>query len=141
MNNLAIRKAIFAKLAGTTAVTSLLGAPPSGMTANIYHEVAPQGTPSPFVVFSLSSGSDTYVFGNRAFRRQTWLIKAVGRADTHDTVETIDAAIDTLLLNGTLSIAGRDLMDVRRTSDVSYLETDDGEQIRHAGGLYRLTVQ
>lgn len=134
MNNRVIRRAIYQKITGSAAITALLG-----NATSVFHEVAPPGSPHPYVIFALSAGSDRHLFGARAFRQQTWLIKAVARTDTHDVADNIDAAIDSLLFNASITLESGELLDVRRVSDVSYLEENDGNQIRHSGGLYRFT--
>lgn len=130
-----IRRALYSGLAADTAITSLLAT-----STAIYHQQAPSESAFPFIIFSKQSGRPSYTFNATAFDQQTWLVKAVARSTTSDVAEDIDTAVDAELTNGALTITGHLLADMRRISDVSYLEADGDQQYRHAGALYRLTV-
>lgn len=135
--NLAIRKALFSKLTGAESVTKLLG----GVT-EVYFELAPPEAEYPLVIFARSGGVDSYTFAGRAWRDQTWLVKAVDRSTSANVADEIDGAIDELLTDGSLTISGASHMSTRRISDMPpFPETVDGQVYRHAGGLYRISAQ
>lgn len=136
-----VRRGIYGKLAGDTTLNNLLGTPATGYSKSIYHDQAPQGAAFPFVIFSKSTGVPTEAFGDPdAFDTDVWLVKGVDKASSADTAEAIQARIQVLLNDASLSISGSTLLYLRRQSDVQYPETVDGVQYKHAGGLYRLVT-
>ena len=137
-----VRRALYGKLSGDTTLNNLLGTPPTGYSKSIYHQQAPAGAAYPLVIINKQTGTPTEAFGDpSAFETDTWLIKAVDRNTSADTAEAIQARLDSLLSDGTLSISGASLMYLRRQSDVEYPETTDGVRYQHAGSLYRLLFQ
>ena len=136
-----VRRALYGKMAGDTTLNALLGAPASGYSKAIYHQEAPQGATFPFVVFQKSSGIPTEAMGDPdALDTDVWLIKGIDKSTSADTVEAIQARLQALLNDASLSISGATLLYLRRQSDVEYPETDNGVTYRHAGALYRLVV-
>jgi hypothetical protein len=136
-----VRRAIYGKLAGDTTLTNLLGTPATGYSKSIYHQQAPEGAHFPYVVFSKSSGVPTEAFGApSALETDVWLIKAIDRATSTDTAEAIQARIQALLNDASLSISGSTLLYLRRQSDVEYPEVRDGVMFAHAGALWRLVT-
>lgn len=141
--SVATRRAIYGKLAGDSTLTSLLGAPATGFSQNVYYQQAPAGATYPLVIFSKQSGTPTYTSktGTAAFDDEVWLVKGIDRSGTADTADAIASRLDALLTDGTLSISGRSQMYLRRESDMDYAETAEGQVYRHAGSLYRLVHQ
>lgn len=134
--NKEIRQALFAKITGEPAVTSLLSDPNA-----VFDDVADNEAEYPLVVISKSSGRDVQAFTKRAFRTQLWIVKAVVTDTTSDPADDIDAALNTLLDRASLTITNSLLLGLWRESDIGMLEEKNGEQYRHAGGLYRLIAQ
>jgi hypothetical protein len=135
----AARRAIYGKLAGDTTINGLLGAPVSGYSKAIYYQEAPEGAAFPFVILSKQSGVPTEALTDpSALETDVWLVKAVDRGSTADTVEAIQARAQALLNDAVLSISGATHLYLRRESDVDYSEVSNGVQYRHAGSLYRL---
>lgn len=135
-----VRSAIHSALSGSTAITSRLAS-----SSSIYHALAPSGADYPYVIFHKQSGSPTYAFGAEAMRAEVWLVKCVDRhpANTQassSVAEDVQAAIDAALSLQNLSAPGVSVLDVRRVSDVDYLESQGDVQYRHHGGLFRVTV-
>jgi hypothetical protein len=136
-----IRRALYGKLAGDTTLNNLLATPPANYGKSIYHEEAPAGAAYPFVVFFKQAGTPTEAFGDPdAFDTDVWLIKGVDKAASADTVEAIQARLQALLNDATLSISGAELQYLRRESDVQFSEIRDAVRYRHAGAQYRLIV-
>lgn len=134
--SLEVRRAIYQKLAGTTAVTSLL----SG-TAAIYHGQAPPDAAYPFIIFNKQSKSRDRAFDKTtAFENEIWMIKAVDRNSTSNRAESISEAVEAELTNGTLSVSGKTVEDLYPTGDVDYLETDGDQTFRHHGVMYRIVL-
>jgi hypothetical protein len=129
----AVAVGLYQALAGSAPIYSKLAT-----ASSIFHEVAPEGAALPFLIFGKQSGVPTYTFGDTYFDSQLWMIKAVGRSETSNDLEAVQLAVDTLLTNQTIAIENGSLLDLRRQSDIDYLEEDDGDQYRHHGGLYRV---
>ena len=93
-----VRRALYGKLAGDTTLNALLGTPATGYSHSIYFDEAPQIAGYPLVIFSRSSGVPTDTFGTPgAYETDVWLVKAVDRSSTADTVEAIAARVQSLL--------------------------------------------
>jgi hypothetical protein len=134
-----IRRALYGKLAGDTTLNNLLASPPSGYSKSIFDSEAPPQATYPFLVFFKQAGTPTESFGDPdALDTDVWLVKGVDRGTSADTVEAIQARVQVLLNDATLSISGATLQYLRRESDVQYAEIRDGVTYRHAGAQYRL---
>lgn len=133
--SLAIRKGLYAKLAGTGAVTTLLAT-----STSIFHGQAPPDAAYPYIILNKQSNSRTRSFNATAFEAETWMVKAVDRNTTSDTAEAIRNAVDTALTNGTITVTGRTLQDLYPTGDIDYLETEGDQTYRHHGQLYRIVT-
>ena len=134
----AIRTGLAQKLAASSSVTNLL----SGSGA-IYHAKAPAQASFPLVIFHQQSNIRAIqAFGDRGGRNSLWLVKGVALGENSDRADDIAAALETLLDDTTLTIAGSTtLYRMNWEQDVQYAEDEDGEQIRHSGGLYRITYR
>jgi hypothetical protein len=128
-------------MAGDTTLNALLASPPSGWSKSIYHQQAPGGAQFPFVVFQKQAGTPTEAFGDPdAMDTDVWMVKAVDRSTSADGAEAVQARLQALLNDATLSISGATLLYLRRQSDVEYPEVSDGVTYNHAGALYRLVT-
>lgn len=145
--SLAIRRAVYGKLAGDVTLVAMLNqTPPTGYAKSIYYQQAPANAGFPYVIFSKMSGVPRYAIGARAFDNDIWLVKGVVRADpktagSADTVDNIASRLDALLTDGTLSISGKTQLHLRRDSDVDYPEEADGVIYQHAGSTFRLIYE
>lgn len=136
-----VRRALYGKMAGDGTLTGLLASPPSGFTKSIYFELAPEGAPYPFVVFSKQASTPRYALKQRAYDNEIWLVKGVDKATSADGADAISARLDVLLTDGAISISGRTELYLRRESDTEYSEVIDGERIIHSGSSYRLIFE
>lgn len=139
--SVAIRRALYGKMAADSTLTNLLGTPAPGYSKNIYYQQAPAKAQYPYVIFNKQAGTPRYAIGARAYDNEIWLIKAVDRSDTADTADNIASRLDVLLTDSTLSISGKTQLLLRRESDVDYPETADGVTYRHAGSTFRLIYE
>jgi hypothetical protein len=139
--SVAVRRAIYGKLAGDTTLTNLLGTPPTGVSKSIYHENAAQGARFPYVIFFKASGVPRYAIGALAMDNETWTIKGVDKSGSADTADGIATRLDALLTDGTISISGKTQLYLRREDDVEYEEVIDGVRYKHSGARYRLVYQ
>jgi len=132
--SLAARQALFTKLNATTSVTNLV-------STRIYHEQSPPDATYPLVIFSKMAGTKRRAFSTpNAFIREVWMVKAVDRSTTSNTVDAVAGAIDTALDGGTISVSGKTLADLTHTGDVEYLEQSGDQSYRHAGSTYAITL-
>jgi hypothetical protein len=135
----AVRRALYGKLAGDNTLTGILGTPAAGYTQSIYYQEAPAGAGFPFVVISKQSGVPTEALADpSAYENDVWMIKGVDRGTSADTAESIQARVQTLLNDATLSISGATHLYLRRQSDLDFSEVANGVTYRHSGSLYRL---
>lgn len=129
----AIRTALAQKLAASSSVTSIA-------TGGIYHAQAPAQATYPLVIFNQQSNTRfIQAFSDKAGRNSLWMVKGVTVAPNSDSADDLASAIETLLDEGTLSVSGGTLYRMSWEQDIQYTEVEDGEQIRHSGGLYRIT--
>lgn len=130
----ALRTAIFEALDGDVALEDLV-------EDRIFHKVAPQGSTYPFVVFGKQAGTPQRTFRGPAVRSDLWMVKGVDRGPSASAAEEVDAALEAVLDDAELSVAGAELLYLRRESDLDYTEVLDGETFHHVGGLYRVVVE
>jgi hypothetical protein len=130
----AIDTALYDTLSAGTALTALLAG-----TTSIYHGIAPRGSTFDYVVFQLQGGGDS----NDTPRRNKDLIYTIRGVsdDGYKAAGLIDAAVDDLLHGATLTVSGWTNYWTHREQDIEYSETtDDGRNIWHVGGLYRVRI-
>ena len=135
---LAAKQFITAKLTADTALGS-------AVSTRIYDSVAPQGAAWPFVVFQNQSGGGNDVAAMGALRIMTdslFLVKGIEKSSSFmGNLKTIATRIDAAL-HGTSGTAtdGTVIACVRERA-FEMIETTDGVQYRHLGGIYRILAQ
>lgn len=108
----------------------------------VWFDVAPKGK-TKFVIISLLNEDDEPMFNGRAFEDGLYLVKAVAMETTGASVKAAAARIDTVLENGTLTVAGGTLMRMNRVARVRMTEIDEADadiRWQHRGGHYAVTV-
>jgi len=139
--SLDVRLGLSAKLANTTSITSKLASAASGFEKAIYHEEAPAGAAFPYIIFSETAGSKVRAMQTpEAFKRETWMVKAVDRSTSSRLAEEIADAVDAVLDGGTLSVTNKTVADLCHVGDVDYPETSGDQRYRHKGARYRITL-
>lgn len=140
---------IYAVLAGDPELSAMLDGSPE---TRIWPNVAPAGTPLPYVVYRYQASRDVRGLGNRTARiMSTPLYQVVGydEGPQNDDLGPIAVRIDKLLDGkaGTVtddeappSVIGR-ILACWREQPFSLPETVEGKIFRRLGGLYRLQVQ
>jgi hypothetical protein len=136
--SVAVRRALYGKLAGDSTLNALLATPPTGRTKSIYYQQAPSTANYPYVIFQKQAGTPRYSFKANAFDDEVWMVKGVDRNDDADPVDSISSRLDALLTDGTITISGKTELYLRRESDLDYEETVGDQRFLHAGSLYRL---
>jgi hypothetical protein len=127
--------AIIALLAGDATLTAL-------MTDGVYMDVANSGA-TKFVIVSLSTHEDEYVFEGSAFERSQYIVKAVERSNSGTNVKAAAARIHTLLQDQPLTITGYKHSLTRRAERIRYTEVDEVDndiRWQHRGGRYDVMV-
>ena len=130
----AIGSALYSKLAGDAALVSALGG------SAVYHMLAPQGTSTPYVVFSYAGGGDENASPVRT-RNLVYLVKTVTSGYSgHAQGQEIDGLVDGLLHFGTLALTGWTSWWMARESDLALVETQGGTVFWHHGANYRIRL-
>lgn len=126
-----LNQAIYTRLSGATAVTSLL----SGTTA-IYALQAPEGATLPYTVFSIQAGGDVNDTNNRL---KNLVVSVRAYATTNARAGSIDSQIDTALHLAPFSnVTGWTNIWLARETDIETVENPPtGSQVFMNGGLYR----
>ena len=128
-----LEQAIYSRLAGGTALTTKLGG-----TA-IYNAMMPRGSSYPAVVFGHQGGGDANQTPRRS-KNVLYTIKAVSNLSMKAAGE-VDALIDDLMHEHTLTVAGWDNYWTMREQDVRFVETTaEGSNFWHVGGIYRIRL-
>lgn len=129
----AVEVGIYAKLSGDATLMAT--------ATGVYHRKAPAGSVAPYVVFHKQSGIHDFALASRMWRDYLYLIKIVDQSDSTSQAGTLLERIDTLLNDGTITVSGYSLMEMRRQSDVEYDEVVEGVTWQHVGALFRIWIQ
>lgn len=126
--------ALYTKLSGSTALTSLLGG-----TAEIYSVSASEQAVFPYVVFSVQGGGDDNLDARRT-KNLVYFIRAYSKV-TKAEAGTIDAVLDTVLHGQSISPSGWNNYWLAREEDLESVEYPPSNQPIHmVGGFYRLLM-
>ena len=132
----AVETGIYSKLTADTGAGGLM------VTATgVYHRVAPAGAVVPYVLFNKQSGVHEFARAARMWRDYLYLFKIIDEGYSTARAGTLLERIDTLLNDGTITISGYSLMEMRRQSDIEYEEISDGVVYQHVGALFRIWIQ
>ena len=126
-----LNTAIYNRLNGATAVTSLLAG-----TTSVYALQAPEGATMPYIVWNVQGGGDVNDTSNR-LKNLVLFIRAY--ATTNARAGSIDAAIDTALhFVPFTGVTGWTNIWLARETDLEIVENPPtGSQVFMNGGLYR----
>ena len=124
---------LYSKLTGDTALVALLSA-----GTPVYQLQAPPGTDRPYVTFFHAGGGPDNVTPSD-LRSMVYAVKGV--ANTLNAAANIDARIDTLLHNQSITVAGYTNIWLAREDEVQTAEAaPDGNPIYHYGAYYRIRI-
>jgi len=132
----ALNSAIYSRLQGTSALTSLLAG-----TTSIYNLQAPEGATLPYCVFGLQGGGDVNDTPTR-LKNLLYFIRAYTQGVNGAAVGgSIDAQIDTALHLSPLTVSGWTDIWLARETDIELIENDpSGRQVFASGGMYRIML-
>lgn len=114
-------------------------------TARVYADIAPQGTPFPYILATNTDpGQDVMVVGaSRVMVNAIWVVRGVAQGQQYSaTLKAIADRIDVLLHRKTAAIVGGGtLVASYREQPFRMPEVTNGISYRHLGGQYRTLVQ
>lgn len=126
---------LYERLSGDSTLSGLVG-------GRIYSYLAPQDAALPFVVFSHQAGHDVRGVGPaRIMTSLVYQVKAVGQGHSFQQLKAIADRLDALLQGASGSVVDGTVLMCVREQPVEYVETDDGIQYRHLGGMWRIIAQ
>ena len=134
----------YTTLAGSAELADALGVSLADLPGRVWPDVAPEGTPAPWVVYTPGEGLDTLTTG--ADPRVMSTVPLNVRVITQGASLTAGAEAARViydLLHGALNApvsGGGTVLSVRRTTALAYPERAGGIQYRHTGGLYQVQV-
>lgn len=136
---------VVAALVGDAQMAAALGVVgPETVGARVWEGIAPEGTPYPFVTFTVAEPQDwTGVGTTRVMSKVGLTVKATSRGRSYAPIKAVAQRIDAALqgvLNVPTSGGGR-VLSVIRQNGLQYPEQDGGEDYRHLGGVYEAHVQ
>lgn len=108
----------------------------------IYAGSAPQGAALPFVIFNHMGGVDLIGVGTaRVWNNSLYQVKGVTPGRSHATGQQLANAIDAALHGHNGSTTGGLVIGCVREQPIVYGQSDNGEEFRHAGGIYRIYAE
>lgn len=130
----ALGSAVYSKLTGSTALTSLLAG-----TTSIYNVMPPYEAAYDYVVFNMQGAAEPNDTQHRV-KDITLQVRAYSTA--LNRAGSIDYQADALLHNGLLSITGWTQIFLARSADIELVEYDESDRpIYTRGGLYDLKIE
>jgi hypothetical protein len=127
-----VEAALYSRLSGGTALTALLGG------TKIYNGLAPQGTVTPYVVFSQLSGIEENLTPTDS-ENLVYQVKGISSAGMAAAGSIADA-INVLLHEQLLTVTGWGCFWCTRERHIRYEEAESGERVAHAGATYRIRL-
>jgi len=129
----AVDVGLYSKLSADTALVALLSA-----DTPMFNMVAPPNTDMPYVIFFGSGGGPDNITPSD-LRSMVYGVKGV--ASTLNAAASIDARIDTLLHNNSITVSGYTNIWLARETEVQLVEdAPDGNPIYHYGAYYRIRI-
>lgn len=128
-------EAVETMLTGNASVTGFVG-------DKVFADLAPDDTPYPFVVYSLSTSTDLYVIGGvRVWSDVEILAKVYIRGTTYEPLRPIVRALDEAFSSSTVTTTGGQVMSARRIRQYAAVEEYESGQLRALGGYYKFFAQ
>ena len=130
----ALNTAIYSRLSGATALTSLLAG-----TASVYAIQAENNATYPYCVYSLQSGLDENMTQNRT-KDMLYFIRGYSKI-SNAQAGSIDAQIDAAIHHVAFTVTGWTNFWLAREESIELVENaPTGEQVWMNGGLYRVRI-
>ena len=145
VEGLIVSEWVLAALVADGAIGAALGLTAGQTVASrVWEGVAPEGTPFPYVVFTVAEPQDVAtVPATRVMVRAGLQVKAIGKGPSYrplvPLVQRIDAALQGARNKATSQ--GGMVLSCERLSAIQYPEQDQGIEYRHLGGSYQVHAQ
>lgn len=124
---------LYSLLSGDVTLTNLLHS-----NTSVYQMMAEDNATLPYVVFSLQHGGDENI---TSMRRKNLYVYIRGYSNTLANAGAIDAQIDSLIHNQTLTVAGWENIWTVRDTDLSLVEVlPNNDRVYMVGGFYRIRL-
>lgn len=135
---------LYALLTGDAGLADAMGVSPSDLPGRVWPDVAPQGTPSGWLVYTPSEALDRQALGPHA-RLSTIVpvnVRYVAQSEDPGVGSPVARRLYALLhgTHNTPVAEGGIILTARRTGVLNYAEDAGGIQYRHTGGLYDVEV-
>lgn len=118
-------------------LTSRLNNDAAGVDERVFEDQA-RDEPYPMIIFQFQGGEDVRGVGTaRVMVSGVWLVRAVDELESYNDLGSIADAIDGRLHGA----AGNGVIGCVREAPYQRIESEDGVEYRHLGGLYRIYVQ
>lgn len=120
------------------------GLPMTGLSARVFEDFAPEGTPYPFIIFQCQSPPrDVRGVGTTRVMVDTlYVVKTVAQVMSYAPLAPVAKVLDNAI---TTSVGGPVadglVFTAVREEQFALNEIDSGKQYRHFGGVYRIHAQ
>jgi hypothetical protein len=140
-----VLEALYALLTGSQDLADALGVPLEALGQRVWAGVAPEGTPSPWVVYDVTEANDVVALGSqpRLLSAVPATAKVIGQTANYDALAPAARALSAAL-HGRLNVAvtgGGVVLTITRTGTIQYPEVVQGIQYRHLGHRLSVNVQ
>jgi hypothetical protein len=135
----AVDKFLTDNLRAETELTALIG------DESFYSDVAPKGTPPPYVLHQFITGEDTNAIGAiRIFTKPLYLVKVVTEGESYKEAGILITLVERAIVGKqqVITIDGIDwqIMGCHRERPIRFPQFFDGVRYNHLGGQYRIFV-
>jgi Protein of unknown function (DUF3168) len=112
------------------------------LNGGVHDHLAPPTAEYPFIVYQNQTTVDVGGTGAGVWMVDTlYLVKSIARVDDFEALRPLNARIHALLEGVTTAVSGGFITGCRRVSQFRMVESIEGKQVRHLGGLYRVFAQ
>lgn len=129
---------------GPLGLATALGVAPEAVDTRVWAEVAPEGTPSPWIVYSVTDSTDANALGGQARIMSVVPMDLKVVAEARHFQQAADVARVLYGLHGQTNVPignGGTILAVQRTGGIQYPERAGGIEYRHLGHQFRVEVQ
>lgn len=127
---------LYGVLSSDGALLALVG-------TRVYADLAPDGTQLPVVIYQMQSARDRMMVGStRIWSDQLYLVRGIAETPAYGgDLLTIADRIDVVLHAASGSTVEGTVFECVREREFRMVETINGRQYRHLGGVYRILTR
>lgn len=138
MNDNLVSIALYEVLAGAAAITNLL----AHGADSIYEDQAEENADRPLLIYGEMSGVPTYALGDGLTEDDfLYQVKAVADGSSAKGAAEIRDVVEGILSGATLTIPGRNVIDLAKISNIRATENVAGTRYNHRGAIYRIETE